>query len=90
MASCFFLMKKFDDVLLYLSSIKSFFYNDDAFNFNYGQAKAASGQFLDAKKALSLITSKKILSDPVYISWMIRCREFEKIYVFSTKKLLHI
>lgn len=39
MASCYFLMKQFDDVLLYLSSIKSYFYNDDTFNFNYGQGK---------------------------------------------------
>ncbi|KAG7164115.1 Intraflagellar transport protein 56-like [Homarus americanus] len=41
MASCFFLLKQFDDVLLYLNSIKSYFYNDDTFNFNYAQAKAA-------------------------------------------------
>ena len=45
MAACFFLLKQFDDVLLYLNSIKSYFYNDDTFNFNYGQAKAAVGQF---------------------------------------------
>jgi len=43
MAACFFLLKQFDDVLLYLNSIKSYFYNDDTFNFNYGQAKAAVG-----------------------------------------------
>jgi intraflagellar transport protein 56 len=39
MAACFFLLKQFDDVLLYLNSIKSYYYNDDTFNFNYGQAK---------------------------------------------------
>ena len=44
MAACFFLLKQFDDVLLYLNSIKSYFYNDDTFNFNYGQAKAAVGE----------------------------------------------
>ena len=44
MAACFFLLKQFDDVLLYLNSIKSYFYNDDTFNFNYGQAKAAVGK----------------------------------------------
>ena len=37
MASCFFLLKQFDDVMLYLNSIKSYFYNDDTFNFNYAQ-----------------------------------------------------
>ena len=44
MAACFFLLKQFDDVLLYLNSIKSYYYNDDTFNFNYGQAKAAVGE----------------------------------------------
>ena len=29
---------------LYLNSIKSYFYNDDTFNFNYGQAKASVGE----------------------------------------------
>ncbi|XP_027430502.1 intraflagellar transport protein 56 isoform X3 [Zalophus californianus] len=43
MASCFFLLKQFDDVLIYLNSFKSYFYNDDIFNFNYAQAKAATG-----------------------------------------------
>lgn len=45
MASCYFLMKQFDDVLLYLSSIKSYFYNDDTFNFNYGQGRQVGGFF---------------------------------------------
>ena len=44
MAACFFLLKQFDDVLLYLNSIKSYYYNDDTFNFNYAQAKAAVGE----------------------------------------------
>ena len=65
MAACFFLLKQFDDVLLYLNrwnwlsqttsiilgfsltprSIKSYYYNDDVFNFDYGQAKAAVGNY---------------------------------------------
>lgn len=49
MAACFFLLKQFDDVLLYLNSIKSYYYNDDTFNFNYGQAKAAVGEFQSGK-----------------------------------------
>ena len=32
MASCFFLLKQFDDVLVFLSSIRSYFPNDDDFN----------------------------------------------------------
>jgi hypothetical protein len=37
MASCFFLLRQFEDVLIYLSSIKSYFINDDSFNFNFAQ-----------------------------------------------------
>ena len=42
MASCFFLLKQFDDVLLYLNSIKSYFHSDDTFNFNYAQVSDIS------------------------------------------------
>ncbi|CAG0906041.1 unnamed protein product, partial [Cyprideis torosa] len=37
MASAFFLLKQYDDVLLYLNSIRSYFHNDDIFNYDYGQ-----------------------------------------------------
>jgi hypothetical protein len=37
MASCFFLLRQFEDVLIYLSSIKSYFINDDSLNFNFAQ-----------------------------------------------------
>ncbi|XP_059496769.1 intraflagellar transport protein 56 isoform X2 [Stegostoma tigrinum] len=50
MASCFFLLKQFEDVLIYLNSVKSYFYNDDLFNFNYAQAKAAVGNFKEAEE----------------------------------------
>jgi hypothetical protein len=36
MASCFFLLKQFDDVNIYLSSVKAYMYNDDGFNWNHG------------------------------------------------------
>ena len=39
MASCFFLLKQFEDVLVFLQSVKSYFPNDDDFNWNYGIAK---------------------------------------------------
>ena len=50
MASCFFLLKQFEDVLIYFNSIKSYFYNDDSFNFNYAQAKAANGNYKEAEE----------------------------------------
>lgn len=37
MASSYFLAGHFEEVLVYLNSIKSFFVNDDTFNFNYAQ-----------------------------------------------------
>ncbi|KAJ3262934.1 Intraflagellar transport protein 56 [Chytriomyces hyalinus] len=52
MASCFFLLKQFDDVLIYLNSIKGYFYNDDTFNYNYSQAKVAAGAYEEAEDIL--------------------------------------
>lgn len=37
MASAFFLYGQFEEVLVYLNSIRSFFVNDDVFNYNYAQ-----------------------------------------------------
>jgi intraflagellar transport protein 56 len=42
MASCFFILKQFDDVLVYLKSIRPYFLNDDDFNWNYGIASASA------------------------------------------------
>nr|XP_002130244.1 intraflagellar transport protein 56-like [Ciona intestinalis] len=72
MASCFFLLKQFDDVLIYLNSIKSYFYNDDVFNFNYAQAKATTGNFKEAEEVFLLVQSEKIKNDYVYLSWLAR------------------
>ncbi|CAJ0931732.1 unnamed protein product [Ranitomeya imitator] len=73
MASCFFLLRQFDDVLIYLNSIKSYFYNDDTFNFDYAQAKAAAGNSKEAEEVFLLIQSEKIKNDYVYLSWLARC-----------------
>eukprot|EP01135_Chromosphaera_perkinsii_P009978 Nk52_evm13s1992 gene=Nk52_evmTU13s1992 len=73
MASCFFLLKQFDDVLVYLSSIKSYFYNDDTFNFNYGQAKTAVGDYKEAEEALLLVQSEKIKAEYTYVCCLARC-----------------
>ncbi|KAK7491850.1 hypothetical protein BaRGS_00016869 [Batillaria attramentaria] len=73
MASCFFLLKQFEDVLIYLNSVKSYFYNDDFFNFNYAQAKAAVGNFKEAEEVFLLIQSDKLKNDYTYLSWLARC-----------------
>ncbi|KAF6774250.1 Tetratricopeptide repeat protein 26 [Paragonimus kellicotti] len=73
MSSCFFLLRQFDDVLIYLNSIKNYFYNDDTFNFNYAQAKAAIGAYKEAQEVFLLIQSEKIRSQYTYLSWLARC-----------------
>lgn len=73
MASCFFLLKQFEDVLIYFNSIKSYFYNDDSFNFNYAQAKASVGNFKEAEETFLLIQSEKLRNSYIYISWLARC-----------------
>ncbi|XP_056605626.1 intraflagellar transport protein 56 [Triplophysa dalaica] len=73
MASCFFLLKQFEDVLIYLNSVKSYFYNDDTFNFDYAQAKAALGNYREAEEVFLLIQNEKIKGDYVYLSWLARC-----------------
>jgi len=80
MASCFFLLKQFDDVNIYLNSVKvcrsearagatpalvlicclfqAYMYNDDDFNWNYGIAQAAIGNFKEAEETLLLVTNE--------------------------------
>ncbi len=95
MASCFFLLNQFDDVLVYLDSVKvrggpprrprhprwltprapaqTYFYNDDTFNYNYGQALAAVGRWKEAEEALQLVQSDALKADYAYLSWTARC-----------------
>lgn len=73
MASCFFLLKQFDDVLIYLKSIKSYFTADDDFNWNYGIAKASVGDYLEAEEALLSINNERYRLDPIFVNWLARC-----------------
>ncbi|XP_066297835.1 intraflagellar transport protein 56-like isoform X4 [Branchiostoma lanceolatum] len=82
MASCFFLLKQFEDVLIYFNSIKSYFYNDDTFNFNYTQAKAAVGNFKEAEEVALLVQNEKLKNDYTYLSWLAR------IYIMNNKARL--
>ncbi|RDD37735.1 Intraflagellar transport protein 56 [Trichoplax sp. H2] len=82
MAACFFLLKQFEDVLIYLNSIKSYFYNDDVFNFNYAQAKAVAGNYKEAEEIFLMIQSEKIKNDYTYLSWLARC------YIMNRKSRL--
>jgi intraflagellar transport protein 56 len=82
MASCFYLLKQFDDVLIYLDSIKSYFYNDDTFNFDYGQCLASLARWKDAEEAFLLIQSDRIKGEYTYLAWLARC------YIMNRKSRL--
>ena len=48
MAQCFFLLKQFEDVNVYLKSIGPYLQGDDKFNYNYGISQAACGHWRGA------------------------------------------
>lgn len=73
MASCFFLLKQFEDVNIYLNSIKAYMYNDDDFNWNYGISLAQTGNFKAAEEALLLVQNERYKAEYCYISWLARC-----------------
>ncbi|XP_076390570.1 tetratricopeptide repeat domain 26 isoform X3 [Megachile rotundata] len=73
MASCFFLYHQFGEVLIYLNSIKTYFSNEDNFNFNYAQARAAAGYFKEAEEAFLNIRNERYKNDYIYISLLAHC-----------------
>ncbi|XP_017768894.1 PREDICTED: intraflagellar transport protein 56 [Nicrophorus vespilloides] len=73
MAAAFFLAGQFEEVLVYLTSIKSYLHSDDTFNFNYAQAKTACDQYREAEETFLLIQDPKIRNDYVYVSNLARC-----------------
>jgi intraflagellar transport protein 56 len=73
MASCFFLLRQFEDVNIYLSSIKPYLYADDDFNWNYGITLAAIGDYKGAEETLSLLAGKDASREYAYTAWLARC-----------------
>merc|ERR1711953_1059214 len=73
MASCFFLLKQFEDVLIYFNSIKAYSYTDPVFSYNYGIALAASGNYKEAEESLLLVQDETIRNEYCYLSWLARC-----------------
>ncbi|CAF4923359.1 unnamed protein product [Pieris macdunnoughi] len=78
MASSYFLAGQFEEVLVYLNSIKSFFVNDDTFNFNYAQAKVGSGLYREAEECLIQIQDEGIRSSFTYLACLCRCHVMNK------------
>ncbi|XP_063824784.1 intraflagellar transport protein 56 [Ostrinia nubilalis] len=73
MASSYFLAAQFEEVLVYLNSIKSFFVSDDTFTFNYAQAKVATGFYREAEECLLGIQDDGIRSTFTYQACLCRC-----------------
>ncbi|KAG7302989.1 hypothetical protein JYU34_012995 [Plutella xylostella] len=78
MASSYFLAAQHEEVLLYLNSIKSFFVNDDTFNFNYAQAKVATGFYREAEECLLAIQDETIRGSYTYLACLARCHVMNK------------
>ncbi|KAI6218347.1 Tetratricopeptide repeat protein 26 [Aphelenchoides fujianensis] len=66
MASAYFLWKQFDEVLIYLNSIKAFFEKDDLFNYNYGQALVQMESFAEGEEILASITNPDFTNELCY------------------------
>ena len=77
MASCFFILRQFDDVLVYLSSIEAYYPNDATFLYNYAIARAAAGKYKEAEPALLSLQSggaaEELSRDYIFQMWLARC-----------------
>lgn len=60
MASSLFLEGRYDEVSLYLSSIKSYFSNDDSFNFNFAQVILLMNVFIIIQLKIFKIIKKNL------------------------------
>lgn len=72
MASCFFLLKQFEDVLVYLKSIKQYLSSDDDFNWNYGIACASTGDWGEAEEAFAAVQGQGYRQEGAFLNWSAR------------------
>merc|ERR1719161_829718 len=77
MSSCFFILRQFDDVLIYLSSIEAYFPSDPTFLYNYAITRAAAGKYKEAEPALLSLQSgssaEELSKDYIFQMWLARC-----------------
>ncbi|XP_055907233.1 intraflagellar transport protein 56 [Eupeodes corollae] len=73
MASAFFLYRQFEEVLVYMNSIRSYFVNNDTFNYNFAQAKCATGYYREAEELLVHITDMDIRNQHTYCMVLAKC-----------------
>eukprot|EP00904_Undaria_pinnatifida_P010932 jgi/Undpi1/696/HiC_scaffold_10.g04160.m1 len=69
MASCFFLLKQFEDVNIYLNSVKAYMYNDDDFNWNHGLSLGSTGNF-KVRPPLRIHPSIVFVITMVTVTWV--------------------
>ena len=72
MASCFFLLRQFEDVLIYLKSIKQYLATDDDFNWNYGIACASNGEWAEAEEAFGAVQGAGYRQEGAFLNWSAR------------------
>lgn len=59
--------------------IQGYFYNDDIFNYNYAQAKVATGAYDEAEEILLAIQNEKFRGEYAYLSHLARCCEYSHL-----------
>lgn len=72
-ASFLFLKKQFEEVMVYLKTIKEYSEGDDDFNWNYGIALASLRKYKEALEHFQLIQSEAYKQDLVFNQWLARC-----------------
>uniref|UniRef100_H2Z4T5 Intraflagellar transport protein 56 n=1 Tax=Ciona savignyi TaxID=51511 RepID=H2Z4T5_CIOSA len=73
MSCACFLNKQFKKAIDCFNSVKGFLYNDDDFNFNYGQAKTACGAYKDAEQVFDLVQNEKLRNEYSFLSCLCHC-----------------
>ena len=73
LASYFFLKERFEDVVLYLRTIKEFMLEEEDFHWNFGMALSQLGKFEEAEEHLLMIKADKYKEQFIYNAWLARC-----------------
>jgi len=73
MASTFFLLQQFDDVLIYLDSINKYLSSDCTFNINFGVALTQAGRFEEGEQSLTSVQDEQFKASYCYISHLSKC-----------------
>ncbi len=72
-ASFLFLKKQFEEVVVYLKTIKEYSEGDDDFNWNYGIALACLKKYKEALDHLLQIQNENYKQDLIYNQWLGKC-----------------